>query len=320
MKLCVNWLPVSAELTRELARRVEHGGLWGMGIGDSPNYGEVYASCADALGVTERIVVATSVTNPVTRHVSVHTSAARGFAAAAPGRFRLGMGRGDSAVHAFGLKPASLTQLEETALAVGAQAPDVARLIAASGPKTAAMAGRCAHGLIAGVGADRSTVDKLRACAETEHDGQPFEVWASVRLAVGRTAEEIGAIRARLVPRAVSAAHFAFGAGVGGRNVPEEFGPVLRDRFARYDYAFHGRSARSTNATLFADRPDIEDYLLRRFAVFGTHEQCRAQLDEIAEYADGIYLSLLFEDVLDQVDRVTQIYDTDGPLAVADRE
>lgn len=313
MKLCVNWLPISADLTEELARRVERGGLWGLGIGDSPNYDELYASCARALAATERIVVSTSVTNPVTRHDSVHVAAARGLHRAHPGRIRLGFGRGDSAVRTFGLKPGTLTRLDEALGAVRGGAPDVPLLVAASGPRIARLAGASADGMIAGVGADEQTVSTLRteAASNRAAASAPIEVWGSLRLAVGRDAEEIAAIRARLVPRAVSASHFAFAAGIEGRNVPDEYADVLATRYKQYDYTWHGRSGQSPNATLFADRPDIEQYLLDRFAVFGTPEQCRARLRDASRYTDGIYLSLLFEDVLDQVDRVTALFAAD---------
>lgn len=313
MRLCANWLPLSTEMTREVAIRGEAAGLWGLGIGDSPHYGELYSACTTALAATSSLVVSTSVTNPVTRHWSVHASAARSLLQAHPGRFRLGVGRGDSAVHTFGLRPASLRDLEAFAVQVAdevtASGAEPFVLLAASGPATARAAGRVADGVIAGVGADPVALSMVRdSAASTRSSARPAaEVWASVRLAIGRDASEVEQLRRRLVPRAVSASHFAFASTFEGKNVPEELAPVLAERYAGYDYGSHGRSGQTSNATMFADRPDIEDYLVRRFAVVGTHDQCRQRLEEISQHVDGIYLSLLFEDALEQLGRIGEM-------------
>ena len=310
MRLCANWLPLSPALTREVAARCEAAGLWGIGIGDSPNYGELYSACTDALGATSSLVVGTSVTNPVTRHWSVHAAAVRTLTAAHPGRFRLGYGRGDSAVRTFGLRPASLADLERfgRSVADSARAAGVEPflLVAASGPATARTAGRVADGIIAGVGGDPAALGTIRERAREGRGGgaAPPEIWASMRIAVGRDEQEVRELRRRLVPRAVSASHFAFASTFEGKNVPAEYAGVLAERYKAYDYGSHGRSGATSNARMFADRPDIEDYLLDRFAVVGRAEECRARLELLSEHVDGIYLSLLFEDALPQLDRI----------------
>ncbi|KAB2388725.1 LLM class flavin-dependent oxidoreductase, partial [Actinomadura montaniterrae] len=157
LRLCVNWLPLDRELTRSLASRIERRGLWGLGIGDSPNYGELYAACADAASATNALTVLTSVTNPVTRHVSVHACAARTFGE----RLVIGMGRGDSAVRTFGLAPASLDHLERTLREIRDASPATPLLVAAGGPKAAAVAGRAADGVICGAGRDPLTLRAL---------------------------------------------------------------------------------------------------------------------------------------------------------------
>ncbi|MGI5422105.1 LLM class flavin-dependent oxidoreductase [Actinomadura luteofluorescens] len=310
MRLCANWLPLSPGLTRQVAARCEAAGLWGIGIGDSPNYGELYSACTDALGATSSLVVSTSVTNPVTRHWSVHASAVRTLADAHPGRFRLGFGRGDSAVHTFGLRPASLAGLEDFGRSVAGSARaagvDPFLLVAASGPATARSAGRVADGVIAGVGGDPVALGTIRERAREARDAAsaPLEIWASMRIAVGRDDDEVRELRRRLVPRAVSASHFAFASTFEGKNVPAEYAGVLAERYAAYDYGSHGRSGATSNAAMFADRPDIEEYLLGRFAVVGRADACRARLEELSAHVDGIYLSLLFEDALPQIDRI----------------
>jgi alkanesulfonate monooxygenase SsuD/methylene tetrahydromethanopterin reductase-like flavin-dependent oxidoreductase (luciferase family) len=306
VRLCANWLPVSGALTREVARRAERAGLWGLGIGDSPHYGELYGACTQALAVTDRITVLTSVTNPVTRHLSVHVSAARSLRAENPGRFVVGMGRGDSAVRTVGLAPAPLPALESTLNGLRAAVPEVGVLVAAGGPRVAALAGRCADGVIAGAGRDPVALRILRASAE-QAAGRPVQVWASVRLAIARRPGDVPALRARMLPRAISASRFNFAGTFADKNVPAEFQPVLRERYAGYDFAWHGRSGENPVATMFADRPDIEAYLLDRFAVVGTVMECRQALAALAPSVDGVFLSLLFEDVLDQLDLIADL-------------
>ena len=309
MRLCINWLPRRPDLTRAVARRAEELGIWGLGIGDSPNYGELYAACADALGETSSLVVATSVTNPVTRHWSIHAGAARTFAAAYPGRFRLGVGRGDSAVHTFGLPPATLRTLEEFLTTFGEAVPDIPTLVAASGLRTAGMAGRSCDGIIAGVGADPVALGAITEAADCTRapDRARAVVWASVRLAVGRDEAEIQRLRQALTPRAVSASHFAFAATFEGKNVPDEFQPILAQRYRHYDYAAHGVAGKTSNAALFSDRPDIEEYLLNRFAVVGSPTTCRERLEQLSRHVDGIYVSVIFEDVLGQLDAIAEM-------------
>ncbi|TDV56528.1 LLM class flavin-dependent oxidoreductase [Actinophytocola oryzae] len=300
MRLAANWLPISPELTREVARRAERAGLWGLGIGDSPHYGELYAACADALAVTSTLTVLTSVTNPVTRHVSVHASAARTFGSE---RFVVGMGRGDSAVRTFGLDPAPLPVLEAALTELRAAVPDVRLQVAASGPRATALAGRCADGVIGGAGRDLPALRGLRDTAAAAHGG-PVELWASVRLAVAGDESDVPALRTRMLPRAISASRFNFAGTFDGKNVPAAMRETLTERYAGYDFAWHGRSGANPVATMFADRPDIEDYLLDRFAVVGTVDTCRDRLAELDPVVDGVFLSLLFEDAVEQLDMI----------------
>lgn len=313
MRLSINWLPLDLQRTHEVARAAERAGLWGMGIADSPNYGELYTACTEALRATDELVVSTCVTNPVTRHWSVHASAARALGAEFAGRFRLGMGRGDSAVNTFGLPPARTAQLESVLRSIREAAPGVPLLVAASGMATSRMAGRVADGVIAGVGVDVPSLAAVREAVTRDgasgpmEPAAPAEVWATVRIGVGRDDAHVAELRRRFVPRAISAAHFAFSSTFEGKNVPPELQGILAERFARYDYSSHGRSGATSNAELFADRPDVEDYLVDRFAVIGTTESCRIQLARLDDHVEGVYLSLLFEDALPQIELLAEI-------------
>src|ERR1035437_7006131 len=93
-------LPHSAKLLVDIAQEAERLGFYGIGVVDSPLlYGEMYPIITAMLANTSSIRIGTNVTNPVSRHWTVHASSARTFTEMSPGRFFLGMGVGDGAVH-----------------------------------------------------------------------------------------------------------------------------------------------------------------------------------------------------------------------------
>ena len=65
---------------------------------------DLYVYMTHALAATERIVVGSGVTNPLTRHPAVTASAHATLADLHPGRVVLGIGRGDNAVRTLGLE------------------------------------------------------------------------------------------------------------------------------------------------------------------------------------------------------------------------
>jgi 5,10-methylenetetrahydromethanopterin reductase len=79
---------------------------------DSPlNFRDVWATLGAVATSTDRIGLAVSVTNFASRHPSVTASAAVTIAEAAPDRFVLGLGAGDSAIGHSGLGYATTGQL-----------------------------------------------------------------------------------------------------------------------------------------------------------------------------------------------------------------
>src|SRR5262249_34565249 len=125
---------------------------------------DTYVLMAAAARVTERILLATLLSNPVNRHPTGPPSPIATVAELAPGRTLPGGGVGDTAVRLAGLKPARVAELEAStrlmralldgrAVDVGAREP--ARLphhrpvpiwIAAGGPRTLRVAGGVADG------------------------------------------------------------------------------------------------------------------------------------------------------------------------------
>ena len=83
----------------KFVRQCEEAGFDGVGILDSQMLErDVFVNMAFAVQATSRIRVASAVTNPVTRHLSVLASAAKTVAELAPDRVEFWIGRGYSSV------------------------------------------------------------------------------------------------------------------------------------------------------------------------------------------------------------------------------
>src|SRR4051794_4438652 len=95
------------KLAARQAEAAEEAGWDGIVFTDSQNLGsDVYVAMAMATAATERIQLATGVTNPVTRHPAVTATAIASIQAESGGRAVLGIGRGDSALAHLGYAPA----------------------------------------------------------------------------------------------------------------------------------------------------------------------------------------------------------------------
>jgi 5,10-methylenetetrahydromethanopterin reductase len=95
-----------------MATRAEDAGFDGMVVVDSQNLaGDCYVALAMACRETERLQLATGVTNPFTRHPAVTASAIASIQVESGGRAVLGIGRGDSALAHIGRAPARVDHL-----------------------------------------------------------------------------------------------------------------------------------------------------------------------------------------------------------------
>lgn len=110
------WTATVAAPTRsaEFALEAEDRGWDGMNVVDSQNLsGDPYVCLALAATTTRRLRLATSVTNPVTRHPATTASSALSVQRVSRGRMVLGIGRGDSALAHLGRAPARLGWFED---------------------------------------------------------------------------------------------------------------------------------------------------------------------------------------------------------------
>ena len=115
--------------------------------------------------VTERVLLTTGVTNPVTRLAPVLASAFATLDELAPGRVVLGIGKGDTSVRTIGLEPPRLAEFEaavariRSLLAGGDEAfqwgpHPLPVYVTASGPKALRLAGRIGDGVLFQVDVD----------------------------------------------------------------------------------------------------------------------------------------------------------------------
>lgn len=274
---------------REIAHAAESLGYGHLWFGDSQNlWREAYVSMAAAAVGTSRIVFGTGVTNGVTRHPSVLASTWATLHELTGGRVAAGFGVGDSALRTMGMRPMRVDDLADLigdlrALWAGEalgtehggaryrlnyleEPLHVPLYVAASGPRLLELAGRVADGVILLVGTD---VDRIRGAlaqvdAGARSAGRSLDdihvvLWAPVAIEEDSAAarDQVRPHVARTVLRPVDV-----------ELTPDEHAAVEQIR-AAYDYTQHMVPG-SPHSKL------VTDDLVRRFALAGTADECRA--------------------------------------------
>jgi 5,10-methylenetetrahydromethanopterin reductase len=285
----------------ELAARAEAAGWDGIAFTDSQNLtGDVFAGLALAAKATSRLLLATGVTNPVTRHPAATASAIATIQALSGGRAVLGIGRGDSALFQIGLEPASLPVFESflsrvaTYLRGGAvdidgfesrlrwladlRLPPVPVDVAATGPRVIEIAACIADRITFAVGASperlRWGIDRARAArraAGLDPETIQFGAYANV------APHPDVAIARELVRGGVGTfAHFSGMRGSSADGVKPEDRAVFEGIHARYDRPNHTLGRARHAAALDSD-------FLDRFAILGATHSCVARLHELVD-------------------------------------
>ena len=192
----------SVALIGEHAQRAEAAGFHGISVVDSQNLaGDVWVGLSIAAAHTERLKLATGVTNPVTRHPAVTAAAAASVQAQSGGRVTIGIGRGDSALAHIGRAPASVATLERYIAALQAYlsgeaipydnldfhplaAPPVAELALAESPEASRL--RCLDAGLAKVPVDvTATGPRVIAAAARCADRVMFALGANAERIAG---------------------------------------------------------------------------------------------------------------------------------------
>jgi 5,10-methylenetetrahydromethanopterin reductase len=287
-----------------LAERVGFDAVW---FGDSQLiWREMYAVMGAAALRTERVLLGTGVTNPVTRDVSVTASGLATLQELSGGRILAGIGIGDSAVKTLGRKPVSRATLAqyvadvrdlaegrrvasptgELHLTFGADGLCPPMIIAASGPKMLELAGEIGDGAVVTRRAQAGPV--LTSMLERVDAGRrsagrqdrPFRTCLSASVAVHPDRDPaIQAVRPH-VASTLRHVHWAM----------SEAAQAASERIARaYDIYQH-----MNPAAIHADL--VPDEVVTEFAIAGAPADCveqalalfRAGVDEITIRPYGV--------------------------------
>jgi 5,10-methylenetetrahydromethanopterin reductase len=256
---------------------------------------ELYVTCATFADISKRAAFGPMVTNPVTRDVSVTAGAMFSLDELAPGRARLGIGAGDSAVFGVGMHGRGVDALEEYIVTLKAlwrgeevvyqgrrfraqwrhwQPPvDVKVYVSAHGPRTMRMAARVADGVISGFGMRPENIAFVRetvaeAASAAGRDPAEVEIWwhPFVTLARSREEEEFVGMTT----------HFLTRVSQDDKQIPDHFREPIRllaEEARRLDT--HGRH--NPRMQELAHEMGIFDYLLEREGgLVGSPEEMQA--------------------------------------------
>ena len=249
---------------------------------------QVMAVCATK---TSRLRLGTSVTNMVYRDPTVLAGSAASLNEISAGRAILGLGTGDGPVYGLGRKATPLTRFEaglrtirellqgrSIEVSTGKIALRIGRFpvpvyISAEGPRGLQLAGRVTDGVILGTGFDLRVLQWAReqiarGAAEAGRDPAGIEIMAAGMICVdddGEKARKI--VRRRMANRAHHNFRFTM------TTVPsEELAGVQRFMNA-FDI---------TRPLEERVDPDlITDYLLQRFSIAGTPQECISRVREL---------------------------------------
>lgn len=303
-----------------IARRAENAGFELLGLGDNQSlWRDVYVELALAATATSKIRLGPCVTNVVTRNLAVTAGAIATIDELSGGRAFLGLGPGDSAVLNVGAQPARHAELERGAQAIrvmlaggdaGAMHVRWARrevpiCLSAEGPKALALAGRLADGVFVTFGLGPEHIAAAEQCvragaAEVGRDAGAIEVWHAARVSIGDSQDE--AVR-RARTGMASVAHHALRLSPQAKGVPVELLSVLEELNENYRPAEHAKVGDSYNE-LLVERLGLMPYLIDRYAIAGTPEQCARRLNNLTR-AGVRRLLLMFSgsDLEHQIDR-----------------
>ena len=261
---------------------------------------DIYVHMSHALASTQRIRLASAVTNPYTRHYTVTANAHASLAEIYPDRVMLGIGRGDNAVRTLGLEPVTTAALGEMvprirALLAGEtvatetvelrsewnRGVDVPILMAGTGPRNLRLAGQLADLVMIQVGVNpvscKWAIDHIRAGAEAV-GRDPDEVQVVVHGALCVCDDEglEEAHRQSVWEAELISIHVANVAKASeNHGMPAPLLRLAELRRADYDYAHH------LDATV--GRPEYTDEVIEDCSIIGGPEHIVERLAALAE-------------------------------------
>jgi 5,10-methylenetetrahydromethanopterin reductase len=300
------------------ARELEALGYDLVGYGDTQSLmPDLFVGLTAMASATERVLLCSTVGNPVTRHPAVIASACAGLQRLGGGRLRYGVGSGDSAVRLAGVRSARVEEMEEFCLAFRAlvhnrtaswrgkelrlhfDADPVPLWLAAEGPRMLELAGRVADGVIMGNGITEEVIcDNLarieRGAAAAGRSIEDLELWFLAKPYVAPS--EAQAIRATAYSLAATANH-AFRHTLEGKHLPDSLRPGMQRLLHGYNSAHHNLAGKAAdNAALVFDN-GLEGYLGERFLIGGPPDRIAERIRQLARWgASNLFLAGVFGD------------------------
>ena len=311
----------------EWARHAEQLGYDLVGYGDSQCLlPDIHVALAATAAATQRTLVASTVTNPVTRHPAVVASAFGALQQLAGGRVRYCVGTGDSAVASLGERPATVDGMRAHLVAVRDllagrettwhgtdvrlewEAPPVPLWVAAEGPRMLALAGATADGVLMGNGLTEDVVrDNLRrvaAAAEAAgRDPADVEPWFFAKIVLCDDEEQAWTDLAWTL---AATANHAFAHGLDHKFVPSDLRSAIGRLLDGYVTEEHNGLVHEPvrNAALVVEH-GLTEFLGRRFLIAGPPSRVRERIDELASWgATNLITAAIFGDPFAYVDEV----------------
>jgi 5,10-methylenetetrahydromethanopterin reductase len=300
-------VPDDIQLLAQRAKFAEESGFDQVWVGES------HLTCRDhniALAVaimnTSTIKIGPGVTNPVLHDNSVTASAIATLDELAGGRVLFGIGSGDTPVYTLGKKMARLASMrtaihqirsfvrgETVEYAEGVNVNiwsqrDISVYTSAEGPKTLQMSGEIADGVIVGSGVYKETVEWVLShlnagIAERQSGLGDMDIIFGAVASVDRDGH---AAREKVRSRVANRAHHNFRMTLD--SVPDEFQPEIQNLLDKFDVS-NWRHPQHV--------PLITDYILDRFTITGTPQDCVKRIKEIESFGvNSIMIDPPFQD------------------------
>ena len=260
--------------------------------------GNPFVELGVAARETKNILLATTVATPVPANPASMASAIATVDAISGGRAVLGLGRGAATARALGERSMRTADLGRyvtalrtllaggtatwngSSITMGWVRRPVPVVLSAYGPRTLALAGRCADGVLIGSAVRGPVlVDAIAAVRDAAaaggRDPADVAVWVMGRAAVKDDGEEaLSDLKAILAGAARQLAD-------DDPDLPEGLRPSVKELKARYVERDHVVPGGANDALI--EQLGLTDYLASRFAIYGTPAQCRTQLQELAD-------------------------------------
>jgi 5,10-methylenetetrahydromethanopterin reductase len=311
--------PVPCTSIREFAREFESSGWDGLAVGEAHGLlPDPHVLLGLAAAATTTLKVGTAVAVPL-RHPLLAASAMATVQAVSGGRARFCLGRGDGAVKVLQQKPMRVADfdaylqrlqgfLQRGPVEIDGVAATLARQddidpslavdkppvdVAATGPRTLALAARSADGVNFSVGADverlKRSIDLAHdACREAGRDPDELELGCFVQVALTDKEDDSAreAIRGLVVTHARFSGFEAKPTGDVGDIDHGKYRHAVETMEAIYRDARGGvtRTAGGVPGEIdFYPRAAGADDLIDQFAIAGPAEYCAARLQEIVD-------------------------------------